>query len=53
MDGVSSCKEPIEPLTLNEIADRCHSPDQVWAFFSQNFIVFLGGSVCFERAAIS
>jgi hypothetical protein len=24
-----SCKEPVEPLTLDEIADRCHCPDEV------------------------
>ncbi|RZC62891.1 hypothetical protein C5167_024652 [Papaver somniferum] len=25
----ASCKEPVEPLTLDEIADRCHSPEQI------------------------
>ncbi|MCL7027885.1 hypothetical protein MKW94_002158 [Papaver nudicaule] len=25
----ASCKEPSEPLTLDEIADRCHSPEQI------------------------
>ncbi|RWR92489.1 glucose-6-phosphate isomerase 1, chloroplastic [Cinnamomum micranthum f. kanehirae] len=23
------CKEPVEPLTLNEIADRCHVPEEI------------------------
>lgn len=26
---VSSCKEPVEPLTLDEVADRCHAPEDV------------------------
>ncbi|KAF3786889.1 Glucose-6-phosphate isomerase 1 [Nymphaea thermarum] len=25
----ASCKEPVEPLTLDEIADRCHAPDEI------------------------
>ncbi|XP_073000547.1 glucose-6-phosphate isomerase 1, chloroplastic-like [Typha latifolia] len=25
----ASCKEPIDPLTLDEIADRCHAPEQI------------------------
>lgn len=25
----ASCKEPVEPLTLDEIADRCHEPEQI------------------------
>ncbi|XP_022876163.1 glucose-6-phosphate isomerase 1, chloroplastic isoform X2 [Olea europaea var. sylvestris] len=25
----ASCKEPVEPLTLEEITDRCHSPDDI------------------------
>ncbi|KAL8487838.1 hypothetical protein ACS0TY_023785 [Phlomoides rotata] len=25
----ASCKEPVEPLTLEEISERCHSPDNV------------------------
>ncbi|XXG86519.1 hypothetical protein AAC387_Pa11g1397 [Persea americana] len=25
----ASCKEPVEPLTLNEIADRCHVPEEI------------------------
>ncbi|CAL5384005.1 unnamed protein product [Camellia sinensis] len=25
----ASCKEPIEPLTLNEVADRCHAPEDI------------------------
>ncbi|KAI3866422.1 hypothetical protein MKX03_000515 [Papaver bracteatum] len=25
----ASCKEPVEPLTLDEIADRCHAPEQI------------------------
>lgn len=25
----SSCKEPVEPLTLEEIADRCHCEEDV------------------------
>ncbi|CAL9167108.1 unnamed protein product, partial [Musa hybrid cultivar] len=24
----ASCKEPVEPLTLDEIAERCHAPEQ-------------------------
>ena len=24
-----SCKDPVEPLTLDEIADRCHAPEEV------------------------
>lgn len=24
-----SCKEPIEPLTLEEIAHRCHAPEEI------------------------
>ncbi|KAK6940228.1 Phosphoglucose isomerase (PGI) [Dillenia turbinata] len=25
----ASCKEPVEPLTLEEVADRCHAPEQI------------------------
>ncbi|URE25300.1 glucose-6-phosphate isomerase [Musa troglodytarum] len=25
----ASCKEPVEPLTLDEIAERCHAPEQI------------------------
>ncbi|KAL6578416.1 glucose-6-phosphate isomerase [Orobanche minor] len=25
----ASCKEPVEPLTLEEIAERCHAPDNI------------------------
>ncbi|KAG9450790.1 hypothetical protein H6P81_010755 [Aristolochia fimbriata] len=25
----ASCKEPVEPLTLDEIADRCHCPEDI------------------------
>ncbi|KAK1301465.1 hypothetical protein QJS10_CPB12g01422 [Acorus calamus] len=25
----ASCKDPVEPLTLDEIADRCHAPEQI------------------------
>ncbi|KAG6396399.1 hypothetical protein SASPL_142547 [Salvia splendens] len=25
----ASCKQPIEPLTLEEIADRCHAPEEI------------------------
>ncbi|KAG5045422.1 hypothetical protein JHK86_014828 [Glycine max] len=25
----ASCKEPVEPLTLEEIADRCHAPEDI------------------------
>ncbi|ERN02899.1 glucose-6-phosphate isomerase 1, chloroplastic [Amborella trichopoda] len=25
----ASCKEPVEPLTLDEIAQRCHAPEQI------------------------
>ncbi|KAG9137433.1 hypothetical protein Leryth_020631 [Lithospermum erythrorhizon] len=25
----ASCKEPVEPLTLDEIADRCHAPEDI------------------------
>lgn len=25
----ASCKEPVEPLTIDEIADRCHEPEQI------------------------
>ncbi|XP_010530225.1 PREDICTED: glucose-6-phosphate isomerase 1, chloroplastic [Tarenaya hassleriana] len=25
----ASCKEPVEPLTLDEVADRCHSPGEI------------------------
>ncbi|KAF6160680.1 hypothetical protein GIB67_019620 [Kingdonia uniflora] len=25
----ASCRQPVEPLTLDEIADRCHSPEQI------------------------
>ncbi|KAL6504267.1 glucose-6-phosphate isomerase [Orobanche gracilis] len=25
----ASCKEPVEPLTLEEIAERCHAPDDI------------------------
>lgn len=25
-----SCKEPVEPLTLEEVADRCHAPEDVY-----------------------
>ncbi|KAL8030232.1 hypothetical protein ABFX02_14G273300 [Erythranthe guttata] len=25
----ASCKDPVEPLTLEEIADRCHSPNDI------------------------
>ncbi|KAI3992045.1 hypothetical protein MKX01_014936 [Papaver californicum] len=25
----ASCKEPVEPLTLDVIADRCHAPEQI------------------------
>ncbi|KAH7655490.1 glucose-6-phosphate isomerase protein [Dioscorea alata] len=25
----ASCKEPVEPLTLDEIADRCHAPEEI------------------------
>lgn len=24
-----SCKEPVEPLTLEEVAERCHAPEDV------------------------
>ncbi|WZY69466.1 hypothetical protein YC2023_001706 [Brassica napus] len=24
-----SCKDPVEPLTLDEIADRCHAPEEI------------------------
>ncbi|KAG8369184.1 hypothetical protein BUALT_Bualt15G0124800 [Buddleja alternifolia] len=27
-DG-DSCKEPVEPLTLDEIAERCHAPEEI------------------------
>lgn len=26
---VFSCKDPIEPLTLEEVAERCHAPEDV------------------------
>jgi hypothetical protein len=29
-----SCKEPVEPLSLDEVADRCHAPEDVNAIFS-------------------
>ncbi|KAG2263260.1 hypothetical protein Bca52824_070339 [Brassica carinata] len=25
----ASCKDPVEPLTLDEIADRCHAPEEI------------------------
>ncbi|XP_048331849.1 glucose-6-phosphate isomerase 1, chloroplastic [Ziziphus jujuba] len=25
----ASCKEPVEPLTLDEVADRCHAPEDI------------------------
>ncbi|KAL9265875.1 Glucose-6-phosphate isomerase 1, chloroplastic-like protein [Drosera capensis] len=25
----ASCKEPVEPLTIEEVADRCHSPEDI------------------------
>ncbi|KAK3130282.1 hypothetical protein QOZ80_6BG0491300 [Eleusine coracana subsp. coracana] len=25
----ASCKDPVEPLTLDEIADRCHCPEEI------------------------
>ncbi|CAL9136412.1 unnamed protein product [Musa textilis] len=25
----ASCEEPVEPLTLDEIAERCHAPEQI------------------------
>lgn len=25
----ASCKEPVEPLTLEEVAERCHAPDEI------------------------
>ncbi|KAL3634033.1 glucose-6-phosphate isomerase [Castilleja foliolosa] len=25
----ASCKEPVEPLTLEEIAERCHAPEEI------------------------
>ncbi|KAJ4845922.1 glucose-6-phosphate isomerase [Turnera subulata] len=25
----ASCKEPVEPLTLEEVADRCHAPEDI------------------------
>ncbi|EOY15412.1 Glucose-6-phosphate isomerase isoform 2, partial [Theobroma cacao] len=25
----ASCKEPVEPLTLEEVADRCHAPEHI------------------------
>ncbi|MQM15106.1 hypothetical protein Taro_048044 [Colocasia esculenta] len=25
----ASCKEPVEPLTVNEIAVRCHAPEEI------------------------
>lgn len=28
-----SCKEPVEPLSLDEVADRCHAPEDVNAIF--------------------
>ncbi|PIA56296.1 hypothetical protein AQUCO_00700555v1 [Aquilegia coerulea] len=27
--NAASCKDPVEPLTLEEVADRCHSPEQI------------------------
>ena len=27
--SVFSCKEPVEPLTLEEVAERCHAPEDV------------------------
>jgi len=27
--SVFSCKDPIEPLTLEEVAERCHAPEDV------------------------
>ncbi|KAJ0984714.1 hypothetical protein J5N97_003070 [Dioscorea zingiberensis] len=27
--NAASCTEPVEPLTLDEIADRCHTPEQI------------------------
>ena len=33
-----SCKEPVEPLTLEEVAERCHAPEDVIAIsFIVNF----------------
>ena len=37
--SVFSCKEPVEPLTLDELAERCHAPEDVhtdilWTFTS-------------------
>lgn len=29
-----SCKEPVEPLSLDEVADRCHAPEDVNALLS-------------------
>ena len=29
-----SCKEPVEPLTLEEVADRCHASEDVLPFIS-------------------
>lgn len=40
--GVSSCKGPIELLTLDEIADRCHAPDEVWASYSKILLCVWG-----------
>ncbi|KAJ6335448.1 hypothetical protein OIU78_012141 [Salix suchowensis] len=25
----ASCKEPVEPLTIEEVADRCHAPEDI------------------------
>lgn len=35
-----SCKDPVEPLTLDEVADRCHAPEEVRdkKLFFSNFL---------------
>lgn len=35
-----SCKEPVEPLTLDEVAERCHAPEDVSSPYT-HFMNFL------------
>jgi hypothetical protein len=39
------CKEPVEPLTLDEIADRCHCPEEVLFLSSLVYVSYVGSKL--------
>ncbi|KAL5982363.1 glucose-6-phosphate isomerase [Asimina triloba] len=44
----ASCKEPVEPLTLDEIADRCHATEQIEMIYK-----IIGHMAANDRAIIA